>query len=138
MTDYNRGIDRRLFEWGLDKLLSGPPRRIDVGHKQSAIEDKKQATNQQRQEVEVNHDGATAASSGSTDEPNMEGVDDGDFYCSTEDFPCEGGVYICLYSTFRGYQTLCVPEAKSDILAYYDQSYCGECVGWRDALRKLF
>ena len=67
-------------------------------------------------------------------EPGLDG-DDGEYYCVSEDFPCKGNghddnmVYICLYSSYRGYQTLCIPEVKSDILRYYDTSYCGPCVG---------
>lgn len=67
----------------------------------------------------------------STSEPRMDGVDESEYYCSAEDFPCKGDdmVYICIYSSYKGYQTLCIPEIKSDILSYYDKSYCGECVG---------
>jgi hypothetical protein len=57
---------------------------------------------------------------------------DSDFYCSSHDFPCEGGngmVYICHYSARKGYETFCVPEPDSEILRFYSNDYCGPCVG---------
>ena len=70
---------------------------------------------------------------------------DEETYCLSSDFPCQSGgisesmVYICLYSSYGGYQTLCIPEDKSDILQYYDTSYCGQCVGGLKAiLNKVF
>lgn len=64
------------------------------------------------------------------DEPSMNG-DDGLFYCSASDFPCEGEgmVYICHFSAHRGYQTFCIPEADSEVLRFYSKDYCGPCVG---------
>lgn len=54
-------------------------------------------------------------------------------YCVSEDFPCEGDeanmVYVCHYSSRKGYQTFCVPEADSDILRFYAHDYCGPCEG---------
>ena len=52
-------------------------------------------------------------------------------YCVAEDFPCEGDsmVHICHYSSYQGYQTLCVHESKTDIIAYYKNDYCGPCAG---------
>lgn len=54
-------------------------------------------------------------------------------YCVSEDFPCEGDeanmVYVCHYSSRKGYQTFCVPEADSDILRFYSHDYCGPCEG---------
>ena len=64
-------------------------------------------------------------------EPDEDG-DDGSFYCSAKDFPCEGGddmVYVCHYSTRKGYETFCVPEPDSEILRFYSNDYCGPCVG---------
>ena len=64
-------------------------------------------------------------------EPDTNG-DDGSFYCSANDFPCEGGdemVYVCHYSARLGYQTFCVPEADSEVLRFYKNDYCGPCVG---------
>lgn len=64
-------------------------------------------------------------------EPDMNGDDGEGPYCLAEDFPCNGGdmVYVCHYSTRRGYQTFCIPESDSDILRFYSKDYCGPCVG---------
>ena len=65
------------------------------------------------------------------DEPSEDGGD-GSFYCTAEDFPCKkasGMVNVCHYSSKRGYQTFCVPEADSEILRFYGDDYCGPCVG---------
>ena len=53
------------------------------------------------------------------------------FYCSAQDFPCDGGdmVNVCHYSTRKGYETFCIPEADSEILRFYSQDYCGPCIG---------
>ena len=64
-------------------------------------------------------------------EPDESG-DDGSSYCLSEDFPCEGGagmVHVCHYSTRKGYETFCIPEADSEILRFYSHDYCGPCVG---------
>jgi hypothetical protein len=67
--------------------------------------------------------------------PSAEPDDDGDdnaFYCSSKDYPCEGGngmVYVCHYSARKGYETFCVPEPDSEILRFYSNDYCGPCVG---------
>jgi hypothetical protein len=64
-------------------------------------------------------------------EPDEHGDDSG-FYCSSNDFPCEGGngmVYVCHYSARKGYETFCVPEPDSEILRFYSNDYCGPCVG---------
>ena len=64
-------------------------------------------------------------------EPDADG-DDGSYYCSAKDFPCEGGddmVHVCHYSTRKGYETFCVPEPDSEILRFYSNDYCGPCVG---------
>jgi hypothetical protein len=54
-------------------------------------------------------------------------------YCVSEDFPCEGDeanmVYVCHYSSHKGYETFCVPEVDSDILRFYSHDYCGPCEG---------
>jgi hypothetical protein len=54
-------------------------------------------------------------------------------YCESEDFPCEGEddnmLYVCHYSTRKGYQTFCIPESDSDILRFYPYDYCGPCEG---------
>jgi hypothetical protein len=62
-------------------------------------------------------------------EPDMY-ADDGGYYCSAEDFPCEGAgnVHICHYDARRGYQTFCLPEADSEVLRFYSYDYCGACV----------
>lgn len=65
------------------------------------------------------------------DEPDENGSDN-PFYCSSNDFPCEGGngmVYVCHYSARKGYETFCVPEPDSEILRFYSNDYCGPCVG---------
>merc|ERR1712137_1487665 len=49
-------------------------------------------------------------------------ADDGSYYCSAADFPCEGDkdkVYICHYSSKGGYHTFCIPEADSEVLRFY-------------------
>jgi hypothetical protein len=63
-------------------------------------------------------------------EPDMY-ADDGGYYCSAEDFPCQGAgnVHICHYDARRGYQTFCLPEADSEVLRFYSNDYCGACVG---------
>ena len=64
-------------------------------------------------------------------EPDEAGDDDS-FYCLSADFPCEGGagmVNVCHYSTRKGYETFCIPEADSEILRFYSHDYCGPCVG---------
>ena len=38
-------------------------------------------------------------------------------------------VYVCHYSSRKGYQTFCVPEGDSDILRFYAHDYCGPCEG---------
>ena len=56
----------------------------------------------------------------------------GEFYCSSSDFPCgddNKSVYVCHYSARSGYNTYCVPEADSEVLRFYKQSFCGPCVG---------
>ena len=53
-------------------------------------------------------------------------------YCASVDYPCgdnDEKVYICHYSAKNGYQTYCVPEPDSDIVAFYPKDYCGPCVG---------
>jgi hypothetical protein len=63
-------------------------------------------------------------------EPSSD-AEDGSFYCTADDFPCEDGskTHVCHYSTRRGYQTFCIPEADSEILRFYSNDYCGPCVG---------
>jgi hypothetical protein len=63
-------------------------------------------------------------------EPDMFG-DDGSYYCSAEDFSCEGAgnVHVCHYDAKRGYRTFCVPEADSELLRFYKRDYCGACTG---------
>jgi hypothetical protein len=63
-------------------------------------------------------------------EPDMY-ADDGGYYCSPEDFPCQGAgnVHICHYDARSGYQTFCLPEADSEVLRFYSNDYCGACVG---------
>jgi hypothetical protein len=58
--------------------------------------------------------------------------DENPFYCSSKDYPCEGGngmVYVCHYSARKGYETFCVPEPDSEILRFYSNDYCGPCIG---------
>jgi hypothetical protein len=63
-------------------------------------------------------------------EPSSD-AEDGSFYCTSEDYPCEDGskTHVCHYSARRGYQTFCIPEADSEILRFYSNDYCGPCVG---------
>ena len=56
----------------------------------------------------------------------------GGHYCSKEVHPCgptNENVYVCHYSARDGYQTFCVPEEDTDILAYYPKDHCGPCFG---------
>jgi len=53
-------------------------------------------------------------------------------FCVSEDYPCgddNDRVHVCHYSARDGYKTFCVPEADSDVLAFYKKDYCGPCVG---------
>jgi len=53
-------------------------------------------------------------------------------YCSSSDFPCgddDDTVYVCHYSSLKGYQTFCIPEVDSDVVQFYQTDYCGPCVG---------
>jgi hypothetical protein len=55
-----------------------------------------------------------------------------DHFCSSVDYPCgdkSDMVHVCHYSTRDGYQTYCVPESDSDVIAYVPKDYCGPCVG---------
>jgi hypothetical protein len=63
-------------------------------------------------------------------EPSIDGKDG--HFCVGEDYPCgddDDRVYVCHYSARDGYKTFCVPEADSDVLAFYPKDYCGPCVG---------
>jgi hypothetical protein len=53
-------------------------------------------------------------------------------HCSNQDYPCgenDENVSVCHYSARDGYQSFCVPESDSDVVAYYPKDYCGRCVG---------
>jgi len=66
----------------------------------------------------------------SSSEPSFD-ASDGHF-CVSEDYPCgenNDRVHVCHYSARDGYKTFCVPEADSDVLAFYKKDYCGPCVG---------
>lgn len=59
-------------------------------------------------------------------------------FCSSEDYPCGDDsnlVHVCHYSAKDGYQTYCVPESDSDVVAYFPKDYCGPCVGGYGALQ---
>jgi len=63
------------------------------------------------------------------DKPSADGKDG--HFCVSEDYPCgdDGSrVNVCHYSARDGYKTFCVPEADSDVLAFYKKDYCGPCV----------
>jgi len=67
--------------------------------------------------------------SSTSDKPSADGKDG--HFCVSEDYPCgEDGtrVNVCHYSARDGYKTFCVPEADSDVLAFYKKDYCGSCV----------
>eukprot|EP00797_Seminavis_robusta_P003158 Sro119_g057970.2 (380) ;mRNA; r:24511-25650 len=58
-------------------------------------------------------------------------------YCSSEDFPCSadsGMVFVCHFSSRRGFDTLCIHEQDSVILQYYVQDYCGPCLSPLDSM----
>jgi len=59
-------------------------------------------------------------------EPDEEGEDEGP-YCAPEDYPCEGGVYVCHYSAKLGYRTYCVAPEDSNVLRFYSKDFCGKC-----------
>ena len=68
---------------------------------------------------------------GTLESTDAEGSGSG-HYCSNNDYPCgddDSMVYVCHYSAKRGYQTFCVNEPDTDIIAYYPKDYCGPCVG---------
>jgi hypothetical protein len=53
-------------------------------------------------------------------------------FCKAVDYRCgekDNMVNVCHYSTKDGYQTYCVPEVDSDVIAYAPKDYCGPCVG---------
>jgi hypothetical protein len=54
-------------------------------------------------------------------------------FCSALDYPCGENddimVHVCHYSAKDGYQTFCVPESDSDVIAYVPKDYCGPCIG---------
>jgi len=64
---------------------------------------------------------------------NTEKDNDGkSHFCSALDYPCgesDKMVHVCHYSSKEGYQTFCVPESDSDVIAYVPKDYCGPCVG---------
>lgn len=65
----------------------------------------------------------------SADKPSTDGKEG--HFCVSEDYPCgdDGSrVNVCHYSARDGYKTFCVPEADSDVLAFYKKDYCGACV----------
>jgi hypothetical protein len=66
-------------------------------------------------------------------------ADDRGYYCSAEDFPCEGAgnVHICHYEPRRGYQTFCLPEADSEVLRFHSNDYRGACVGGYNRIKSL-
>jgi len=64
------------------------------------------------------------------DEELQHGQQNQKHFCAAADHPCaENMVYVCHYSTKEGYQTYCVSEPDSDIVAYAPKDYCGPCVG---------
>jgi hypothetical protein len=70
--------------------------------------------------------------------PDTDGKDS--HFCVSEDYPCgEDGTHVnvCHYSARDGYKTFCVPEADSDVLAFYKKDYCGPCIrGFGETSRK--
>lgn len=54
-------------------------------------------------------------------------------FCLAADHPCgdkgKKMVHVCHFSSKDGYQTFCVPESDSDVIAYVPKDYCGPCVG---------
>ena len=62
---------------------------------------------------------------------NKQNSEDGHF-CLSEDYPCgkdNDHVHVCHFSAHGGYKTFCVPEADTDVIAFYKNDYCGPCVG---------
>merc|ERR1711897_117703 len=75
------------------------------------------------------HKKASTPSVSTNEKPSADGKDG--HFCVSEDYPCgEDGtrVNVCHYSARDGYKTFCVPEADSDVLAFYKKDYCGPCV----------
>jgi len=69
---------------------------------------------------------------GSQHEVDTDGNTGKNHFCSALDYPCgenENMVHVCHYSSREGYQTFCVPESDSDVIAYVPKDYCGPCVG---------
>jgi len=72
---------------------------------------------------------AVAEKDGAVFEPSKESKE---HFCASEDYACgDSGdlVHVCHYSAKDGYQTYCVPESDSDVVAYFPKDYCGPCVG---------
>lgn len=68
----------------------------------------------------------------SVDQLHQDGNPKEGHFCSSVDYPCgdKGDmVNVCHYSSRDGYQTFCVPESDSDVIAYVPKDYCGPCVG---------
>lgn len=83
-------------------------------------------------------------SSGSCNNPNIvrevEALEE-EPYCLAQDFPCGRGgkiqpgmVSVCQYNHVSGYHNLCIKESDSDMLEYYEHSYCGPCIGGLQAV----
>jgi hypothetical protein len=73
---------------------------------------------------------AVHESQADANEPSVDAKDG--HFCVSEDFPCgedSDRVFVCHYSARDGYKTFCVPEADSDVLAFYPKDYCGPCIG---------
>ena len=94
-------------------------RRLSGHHAKSKVEHKEEPKLPQPKQ----------ASPFAADKPSTD--DKEGHFCVSEDYPCgEDGsrVNVCHYSARDGYKTFCVPEADSDVLAFYKKDYCGPCV----------
>lgn len=111
------------YTFKLDCVDPCPPEEDEVGTRRlsSREENEKLAHMVKKDEP--------SSSTSTTDKPSSDGKDG--HFCVSEDYPCgEDGtrVNVCHYSARDGYKTFCVPEADSDVLAFYKKDYCGPCV----------
>jgi len=98
---------------------------LDPDYIESLKEAQKQASNKRGFTIDTPKEAAA-----DDDESTTEGGDAETHFCSAEDYPCGNDpnmVYVCHYSKKDGYQTFCVHEKDSDVMAYYPKDYCGRC-----------
>lgn len=133
-TDTIYGVKVRIPKnWYMDHYYKLPisikiDTNRDISEESYGVDNFRMTASCKRRDLKSDGDGSIMPP---VSEPDESG-DDGSFYCLSADFPCEGGagmVHVCHYSTRKGYESFCIPEADSEILRFYSQDYCGPCVG---------